>query len=83
MAQRLGYPHPTKRRAGTRVQDTRLRRGLTQRQVGLRVGVDQQHVNQWENRRALPRLLNAIRLARVLNTTVEDLFGHLIQEDTP
>lgn len=50
--------------------------GLTQQELGERVGVSRQTVIAIENGRYSPRLELAFRLADVFDTTVEELFRH-------
>lgn len=48
--------------------------GLRQEDVAVAVGVTRQTINAIENEKYSPTLELAMRLARLLNTTVEELF---------
>jgi molybdate-binding protein/DNA-binding XRE family transcriptional regulator len=52
-----------------------LSRGLTQAALARQIGVSRQFLNQMEAGRVLPNVVIALRLALVLGSTVEDLFG--------
>jgi putative molybdopterin biosynthesis protein len=60
---------------GQKLTDCRLAHGLTQAALARQLGVSRQFVNQMETGRALPNVVIALRLALVLGSTVEDLFG--------
>jgi DNA-binding XRE family transcriptional regulator len=53
---------------------------FTQEQVGEALGVHRVTVARWEAGER-PNLEQAVKLARFYETTVEALFGHLLQED--
>lgn len=55
----------------------RIRRGLSQGDVGRMLGVSRQAVVLWEMGERTPGLPHAIRLARLLGSTVEELWGWL------
>jgi putative molybdopterin biosynthesis protein len=57
----------------------RLSRGLSQNELGELVGVKRQAIYDLEAGRYLPNTALALRLARVLKCTVEDLFS--LQEE--
>jgi len=52
----------------------RKARGLTQAQLAEAVGVSRKTVNTVENRVFVPSTLLALKLARELGVTVEDIF---------
>ena len=58
-----------------KLADYRLARGLTQSDLGRRIGVSRQFLNQMEAGRVLPNVAVALRLASALERTVEELFG--------
>jgi putative transcriptional regulator len=58
----------------TRLREHRLRAGLTQGQLALRVEVSRQTINYLENGLYCPSTYLALRLARELGVRVEDLF---------
>lgn len=47
---------------------------LTQRQVAERVGIHYQTYQLYENGRKFPSVIRAIMIAKVLKTTVEELY---------
>ena len=57
-----------------------MRRGLTQAELAAEVRVSRKTINTVENQVFVPSTLLALRLARVLGTSVESLF-HLTGED--
>jgi len=58
-----------------RVREVRSARGLTQASLAESVGVSRQSINYIEQGTFAPSVILAIRIARVLQTTVEDLFS--------
>lgn len=57
-----------------RLAEFRTRRGLTQAQLAVLTEVSRKTVNTIENRIFVPSTILALKLARVLETTVEELF---------
>jgi putative transcriptional regulator len=57
------------------IRDRRKRLGLTQEDLAEAAGVTRQTINAIENRRYNPTLALAIRLSRLLNASVEELFS--------
>lgn len=62
-------------RLTTRLREVRTAHGLTQAELAARAGVSRKTVNTVENGVFVPSTLLALLLARVLDTTVEVLFG--------
>lgn len=62
------------------IQKLRTGNGLTQRELGARMGVDATTVNKWESEIALPRARDLPQLARVLGCSIGELFAE--PEDT-
>ncbi len=58
-----------------RVREVRLARGLSQKELADRAGITRQAVNGIEMRRYTPNASVALRLARALDSRVEDLFS--------
>lgn len=56
--------------------------GLSQEDLGKRVGLSRQAINTIERGKGEPRLQHAMRIARVLNSSVEDLFDNTNQNDS-
>lgn len=59
----------------TRIQELRALAGLTVRQAAEKVGMSASGWVQYELGRRSPNVHRALQIARVLGTTVEDLFG--------
>jgi len=55
------------------IRSMRLRNGLSQRQLALRMSVPRTYVSKIENEKATPTLSSLERLARALEVTVPDL----------
>ena len=73
-----GSRHATRIVAVTRsftVRERRLESGLTQTELAARAGVTRQLVAAVETGRNVPAVDAALRIARALSTTVEDLFA--------
>ncbi|MCC6920624.1 MAG: helix-turn-helix transcriptional regulator [Alphaproteobacteria bacterium] len=58
----------------TRLRERRTAAGLTQAELAERIGVSRKTVNTVENGVFVPSTILALKLARALKTTVEDLF---------
>lgn len=58
-----------------RLKALRQARGLTQAELAEAVGVSRKTVNTVENRIFTPSTLLALKLARALGTTVEEIFA--------
>ncbi len=57
------------------IKTARKNRGLTQEEVAARLSVVRQTVSKWENGASVPDADSLMRLAVLLNTSVEDLLG--------
>jgi transcriptional regulator with XRE-family HTH domain len=57
------------------IRSLRLRNGLSQRQLALRMSVPRTYVSKIENEKATPTLSSLERLARALEVTVPDLLS--------
>ena len=57
------------------IRSLRLRGGLSQRQLALRMSVPRTYVSKIENEKATPTLSSLERLARALEVTVPDLLS--------
>ena len=55
--------------------------GKTQAQVAKEVGISEMSYQRIEYDTQTPRLKTALRIARVLNSTVEALFGDAVQPE--
>ena len=58
----------------TRLKELRAREGYNQTELAEKVGVSRQTVSLIERQEFMPSILTAIKIARVFNTTVEDIF---------
>ena len=65
---------------GNRLFQLRKKAGLSQAQLGEKVGVSNKAVSKWENGTAKPGLDAVHRLADVLSVSVDDLLGALSAE---
>jgi transcriptional regulator with XRE-family HTH domain len=63
------------------MRHTRKIKGLSQEELEARTGVVQVSISKLERRGPTKAIVNAIRLARALGVTVEDLFGAYV--DSP
>jgi len=61
-------------RLENRLREERTRRGYTQAQLAELVNVSRKTINTVENGVFIPSTVLALRLARALDTTVEELF---------
>ena len=57
-----------------KIREHREAKGLTQRELGVAMGVDCSAVTKWETEVALPKARQLPLLARVLGCTISDLF---------
>ena len=58
----------------TRLREMRTAAGLTQAELAGRIGVSRKTINTVENGVFVPSTILALKLARALKTTVEELF---------
>jgi transcriptional regulator with XRE-family HTH domain len=61
---------------GERMLEARSILGLKQAEVGRRVGVRTAQISAWERSRAVPHAANLLRLANVLEVSVDHLLGN-------
>ena len=57
------------------LKEKRKALNLTQKQVAERIGIQWQSYQRYENQEVIPTVYTAIRLAKTLNTTIEEIFG--------
>lgn len=72
---------PVKILWGERILAARKAAGLTQSQLAVAAGVQQQRISYWEKGRGVPRDHNRIRLARALGVDPAELFAYPEQPD--
>lgn len=58
-----------------RLKELRLKKGLTQTELGEKVGVKQNIFTNWENGKREPSFENLIKLADLLEVSLDWLFG--------
>lgn len=58
-----------------RIREHREAMGITQRELGVAMGVDCTSVTKWETEVALPKARQLPLLARVLGVTIDELFA--------
>ena len=63
---------------GKRVRELRIKRGLSQQDLGLAIGVTKVSICGYENGTRLPNLEKLVKLADVLETTTDYLLGREI-----
>lgn len=67
-----------------RIREARLARGIRSgAELARRVGYDQRSVSSWETGERLPTVKGALRLARVLGVSMEELFYLEDEEERP
>ena len=63
-----------------RLKQARLRAGISQKELGIKAGIDQfsasPRINQYERGKHVPDLLTAERLAKVLDIPTPFLYAH-------
>jgi putative transcriptional regulator len=62
-----------------RLREARLDTGMTQAEVADASKISRRFYVALETEKQEPRVVTALRLAGVLNTTVEDLYGHMVR----
>lgn len=58
------------------LKESRIRKGLTQREVAAQAKVTERNYQYYECGERVPNARTAIRIAQALSTTVEDLWGN-------
>lgn len=58
-----------------KLKDLRDYHGISQRELARRIGVGKTTISEIERGERLPNVLTAIRIARALETTVEEIWG--------
>ncbi|EPU98761.1 helix-turn-helix domain-containing protein [Streptococcus dysgalactiae subsp. dysgalactiae] len=61
-----------------RLKKLRKEKGLTQKELGERLGVKQNTFTNWENGKREPNLSTILKLAEILETTTDNLLGYTI-----
>ena len=58
-----------------RLKELRLKKGLTQTELGKKIGIKQNSYSDWESGKNEPSLENLIKLADLLEVSVDLLLG--------
>lgn len=69
------------RTIGERIRDERKRAGLTQKQLGEKLGLSAQSIAQWENDLRKPKSGTLKKIAYALDTNIWNLYGDLAPDD--
>lgn len=56
-----------------RLKSLREQKGITQKELGAAIGVEQNTISQWETQNRLPRADKLPQLAKILGCTVDEL----------
>lgn len=57
------------------IKQYRIKNGLTQDQLAMKIGVTRAAIAQWETGRSLPSARIACRIAEVIGCTIDELYG--------
>lgn len=57
-----------------KIKEFRKRKNLSQSDIARMLGIKQNTFSQWETGKRKPDVLQGIKLAKILNTTVESLY---------
>lgn len=63
---------------GDEIRSLRLRAGMSQQELGSRLGVSAVAVGKWERGQTQPDIQTLSRLADLFGTTIDDLCGHSV-----
>ena len=66
---------------GSRIQEIRNKRGITQDQLSEKVGISSKYLSSIERGKENPRLNTILKLARSLDVKLDEFFTHLDIED--
>ncbi|NUU96725.1 helix-turn-helix transcriptional regulator [Marinitoga sp. 1138] len=64
----------------SKLRELRLKNNMTQEELAKKINVARTTVTSWENEMSKPPLDKAIKIARILGTTVEELFDLSVAE---
>lgn len=65
-----------------KISDLRSYYGITQREIARRVGISSTAMSAIERGEHVPKVTTALRIARELHTTVEELWGDMAERTT-
>lgn len=73
----MGWERPRESTIGERIYETRKKAGLSQLELGKKLGVSQQIIAQFEKNKRNPKLETIEKLAAALNVPVIELLGDI------
>ena len=68
---------------GQRIARLRRNKGLTQEELGDKVGVSSQAVSKWETDSSVPDVMLLVKIANLLDISVDELLGNDRIKETP
>lgn len=63
---------------GSQIRNHRKKAGLSQKELGKKLGVSQQHIAQYENGKRIPKLETLIKISEALDCEVSDIDENII-----
>lgn len=57
-----------------KIKEFRKKKKMTQAQVAKKMNLNQHTISQWEKEERMPNVKKALKLAEILETTVESLY---------
>ena len=67
------------KQVGNKIRELRIQRGLTQAELGQKVGVPMQAVSKWE-RGGTPDIEVLLSIAQYFNVTMDELLGRCVRD---
>lgn len=58
-----------------RLEELRKKRGMTQHELAVLAGVQQNTISQWESGKRNPSVTRLISLAKIFDCTLDELYG--------
>lgn len=68
---------------GQRIARLRKSKGLTQEELGDKVGISSQAVSKWETDASVPDVMLLVKIANIFDITVDELLGNERVRETP
>lgn len=68
---------------GQRIARLRKSKGLTQEELGDKVGISSQAVSKWETDASVPDIMLLVKIANIFDITVDELLGNERIRETP
>lgn len=68
---------------GQRIARLRKSKGLTQEELGDKVGISSQAVSKWETDASVPDVMLLVKIANIFDITVDELLGNERIRETP